>query len=527
MAVTLTDKVTYKRLLAAGNSKFYYEDISVAGTMTELAAASGTIDTTDQLIMFEGFQKCFIVNGANLKVADFVNTKLTHTALTTAHAKGDILTQATSGAVMVVDFTNTAKTNTYGYVTTGTFTTADQITGSGSGTAFTPSAVTAKPHWYDWTVYPGGASGTMPAKAYLGCLYRGRAVLSGNPNYPYQWYMSRQANPWDWAYTANDAQSPVAGGNSDAGELGDIVRALIPYRDEYLVFGCANSIWVLKGDPAEGGVLQEVDLTKGMFGANSWCFDADGNLYFAGHDGIYILPFGFGPIVDLSGLLLPDMLDVLGAQPDTHRISMGYDKHNDGILISITTVATGANTNYFYSLKTKGFFPETYPTSCGVYSVFNYDSIDHDYSGLLLGTTDGYIRVHDLATKNDATTSSTSAISANMVLPVIQSEDGNNKVKMISESIVLAGGASSGDYSDSDGATVEIFTADDPETLLENIIDGDTPLHTTDISGPGKATRMRNRATGNAIGINVKNVTASQSFAVERISAELSEVNKY
>jgi hypothetical protein len=169
MAITLTDKVTIHRLTAAGYNKFYYEDVAVAaGTMTELTAASGTIDTTDQLVMFEGYQKVFVVNGANLYVADFINTQLTHSALATAHANGDLLTQATSNAQMIVDHTNTAKTATYGYVTSGMWNTTNSVTGSGIGSAFTPSAVTAKPHWYAWTVYPGGASGTMPTKAYLG-----------------------------------------------------------------------------------------------------------------------------------------------------------------------------------------------------------------------------------------------------------------------------------------------------------------------------------------------------------------------
>jgi hypothetical protein len=528
MTVSLSDIVTYKRLVAVGGpNEFWYEDLSVAGTMIELADLSGLFDVTDQLMMFEGYQKVFIVNGANLYVADFINTRLDHTALATSHAKGDILTQAVSTAQMVVDFTNTAKTSTYGYVTSGTFNTTNLVSGNGSGTAFTPTTVDAKPHGYAWTVYPDGASGSMPVKAYIGCLYRGRCVLSGNPNYPYQWYMSRQADPWDWVYVANDAQSPVAGGNADAGELGDIVRALIPYKDEYLIFGCANSIWVMKGDPAEGGVLQEVDLTKGIFGFGSWCYDADGNLYFASHDGIYMLPNGFGPIADLSGLVLPNMFDDLSVQPDTHRISLGYDKSHDGIFIAITTLADGTCNAFFYDLKTKGFFPETYPTTCGIYSLVQYDAVDKDYSGLLFGSTDGYIRVHSDTTKNDTTTASTQAISANIVLPIIQSEDGNNKTKLISESITLAGGASGGTYSDSDGATIEIYTADDPETVIEDIKDGATPLHTTTISGTGKATRMRNRAVGNAIAINVKNTTASQTFSIERLAAEIQEVNKY
>jgi hypothetical protein len=502
-----------------------------AGDMVLLDASANDIDTSDQSMVFEGFQKCFIVNGTNLKIVDFANTKLTHGALATAHAKGDILTQATSAATMVVDFTDTAKTHTYGTVTSGTFTTAYQVTGSGSGSAFTPSAVTTPdppttdPHWYDWTVYPGGASGTMPTIAYIGCLYRGRCVLSGNPNYPYQWYMSRQANPWDWSYVANDAQSPVAGQNADAGELGDIVRALIPYRDEYLIIGCQNSIWVMKGDPAENGVLQEVDLTKGIFGALSYCFDSDGNMYFVSNDGVHILPYGFGPIVQLSDLVLPELMD--GVQPDTHRVLLAYDKKNDGILITITVLGTGASTAYFYHLKTKGFFPESYPTDCGVYSLFQYNAQDKDYEGLLLGCADGYIRVHDDDTKNDATLSSTEAIEANMVLPVLQSEDGNNKVKMTSETVVLGGGASSGSYGDTDGVTIEIFTGEDPETVVEDIIDGATPLHTTTLTGGGRQNRMRNRASGHAIAINIKNTTASETFAVEKIACELTEINKY
>jgi len=270
-----------------------------AGTMKELTAASGDIDTTDQLNIFEAFQKVVVVNGSNLKIADFMNTKLTTADIrpddenNVAPIKGTVLTGETSTAQMIVDFcdVNNGAANIYGYVTSGTFQDDEVVTGtnaSGTPTAVsftTNSAPTSKPHWYDYTVYPtiGGLSfGTMPAKAYIGCLYRGRVVLSGNPEAPYQWYMSRQGNIWDFAYVANDAQSPVAGGNSDAGELGDIVKALIPYRDDYLIFGCATSMWIMRGDPAAGGSLDELDLTVGIFGANSWCFDNDGNLYFFG-----------------------------------------------------------------------------------------------------------------------------------------------------------------------------------------------------------------------------------------------------
>jgi len=499
--------------------------------MVLLSASDGDIDTSDQCIVFGAYQKAFVVNGSNLKIVDLINCKLTHAELATPHAHGDVLTQATSTATMVVDHTSSDKLNTYGYVTSGTFNTSNEVTGSGSGTAFTPSATATgcvggnAPHWTDWVVHPDGASGSLPSIAYLGCLYRGRCVLAGNPNYPHQWYMSRQNDPFDWAYTANDAQSPVAGNNADAGELGDIIRALIPYRDEYLIMGCVGSIWVLKGDPAAGGVLQEVDLTKGIFGFDSWCFDGDGNLYFASYDGIYMLPSGFGPIVNLSSMVLPEMFN--SVQPDTHRVTLDLDRNNDGVNIFITTLATGGNSNYFYSLKTKGFFPMTLPADCAVYSTCRYDSLDRDYEGLLMGCTDGYIRVFDPDTTNDEITSTTQAIDANFTLPVVQSEDGNNEVKLISETVTLSGGASSGAYSDSDGVTMEIYTADDAETVIEDIEDSASPLHSETITGSGRANRIRDRAKGGAVALRFQNSTASETFSIERVSADIREVTKY
>ncbi|KKN05683.1 hypothetical protein LCGC14_1084820, partial [marine sediment metagenome] len=224
MAVSLSDIVTYKRLVTAGSDELWYEDINVAaGTMTELSAANGDIDTSDQLNMFEAYQKAFIVNGANLKVADFVNTKITVSAMTSPPAKGDILTQDQGGgdiANMVVDFVNTAKTLIYGYAyyagSATAFNTTVDISSNNATATMDPSpipnanisAVTAGPHWYDWTDYPdvvltvGGGTktyGALPNKAYLGVLYRGRTILSGDPEHPEQWYMARQAFPWDFA----------------------------------------------------------------------------------------------------------------------------------------------------------------------------------------------------------------------------------------------------------------------------------------------------------------------------------------
>ena len=532
MAVSISDKVQIKRLVTAGNNDIFYEDFDVAaGTMTELNTTSGAIDTSDQLTMAAVFQKVFIANGANLKVADFINTKLTITALTTAPTRGAIVTQVTSGATMIVDSVNTAKTEIYGYTTSGTFTTTTGHTLSGGSmdpTTRVPSAVTANPHWYDWTVYPGGASGAMPEKAYLITVYRGRLVLSGNPQYPNQWFMSKLADPFNFLYGADDPMSAVAGNNADAGQCPDIVRSLISFHDDYLIFGCASTIWLLRGDPVAGGSLDNLSDTTGMFGANSWCFDDSRNLYFWGSGGLYEIKSDFSGIRNLTEMVLPDIINDEAADPSTHRITMGYDKKRHGIVVAITVLATGVNSNYFYSFKTKGFYPESYPNECGPYSIFYYDANDTTFADLLIGSKDGYIRKFLTSAKDDDIGGSDQAISSYVTYPItplaarmgrdgILTEIADQNGKLTELVFDLAGGASGGDAGDTDGVTYELHKGDDAETVLEAIVDGDTAFSSDTLSGPGRKSKIKPRMKGAYWGLKLFNSTASETWAVNRV----------
>jgi hypothetical protein len=566
MDVSIDDKVHIKRLVTAGNSDIYYEDLDVAaGTMTELDTSSGAIDTSDQLTMTSAFQKVFIANGSNLKIADFINTKLTHTALGTVHARGDILTQDTTNK-MIVDFTNTAKTATYGYVTAGTWDAVNAVTGSGSGSGFTPSAVTANPHWYDWVVYPGGSAGTMPEKAYLICVYRGRLTLAGNPQYPNQWYMSKVADPFDFLYGADDPMSAVAGNNADAGQCPDIVRSLISFHDDYLIFGCASTIWILRGDPVAGGSLDNLSDTTGMFGSNSWCFDDNRNLYFWGSGGLYEIKSDFSGIRNLTEMVLPDIINDEAADPSTHRITMGYDKKRHGIVVAITVLATGANSNYFYSFKTAGFYPESYPNECGPYSLFYYDANDTAYADLLVGCKDGYIRKFSTSATDDSTgATTTEVISSYVTYPITPLSEIDERGRLSELVFDLAGGGEGGDFSDTDSMSWRLYSGDDAETVLEktkattawadginyvignlvtyggleyicivahlsatgaatheepdtNIIDWNLAAFSQGtLSGTGRKNKLRPRMRGVYMGLKLYNSTATSTWAINRV----------
>lgn len=521
---------TIKHLVAIGNDEVWSE--SVAGTLIQVADSVGDINTSDMLSAFEAFQKVFIVNGANKKVLDFVNDKLTvASAFTTPPLKGDTLTQTVSGAAMIVDFVSADKTTIYGYrITTAEFNNINTVSSDNAGgdtmdpSPFTPATATARsagPFWYTWTKHPSKST-DMPPKAYLSCLYRGRAVLSGNPNDPHQWYMSRQADLFDWDYASNDAQSAVAGTNADAGKVGDMIRALIPYHDDYLLFGCANSIWLLDGDPAAGGTLQPLSDTEGMHGAYSWCFDLDGNLWFWGSSGICMIPPGPGKPIPKTAISLPNLLEDENIDPTHYRIIFGYDKKRAGIIISITKLADGTNSCYWYDLKTDGIFPESYPDECGAYSLFYYNSNDDGYSDLLVGSKDGYIRKWSDNAKDDDIGLVDQRIDSYVLMPVMPlGGEADRYGRVRSMTIINAGGSSGGAFSDSDSIEYAFYSGESAEQVVEDVCNG-AAAHTSGvISGVGRNDRIRSRIRGAYVGLKLGNSSAGETWALERVDLEV------
>ncbi|KKL78378.1 hypothetical protein LCGC14_2025460, partial [marine sediment metagenome] len=397
------------------------------------------------------------------------------------------------------------------------------------------SAVTAGPHWYDWTVYPDvvltldastKSYGVMPNQAYLGCNYRNRCVLSGNPEAPFQWYMARQGMPWDWAYVANDSASPVRGGDSDAGELGDIIRCLSPYKDDYLTIGDVSSIYYMSGDPY-GGTLNELDLTTGIFGANSWCRGDQGLFYFWGTSGIYVTTIPGIPVC-LTVEALPSIVTDEAVDPSTHRICMEYDRKNIGILVTITLLADGSNSNYWYDIRTKGFFSETYPDECGVYASFYYNANDESLSGLLVGCKDGYIRTFDPSKKSDDIGASDQAIDANVLLGPQPLTQGIGDGSVGNLNIISAGGESGGTITDSDNIDYAVYVGRSAAKVLESFDAGAAPRFTGTFTAPGlqKKNKTRRKARGRVAAVKLSNDTADESISFERLLIDIADAGR-
>ncbi|NOQ21592.1 MAG: hypothetical protein GQ565_02930 [Candidatus Aegiribacteria sp.] len=497
-----------------------------AGDMTKLAASDGDIDTSDQLQMTEAYGKVFIANGSNLKVADFQNTKLTTGALgANPPDRGNILTGGTSGAEILVDYVTALSSacTIYGYrITAATFVDTETVTGTdddGNAVSFVLTAdEVAPPHWYDWTIYGNdeGLYGSMPDQAYLVGVSGGRLILSGDRDHPHQAPTSASGNPWDWNHLRTSVDRAAKIGTGDAGAIGDVVRAIIPVRDGQIVFGCANSIHVMVGNPAFGGQLVAVDKAIGIFDGTSWCFDGEGGLYFWGSGGLHKMDRNSLAVDTVNKISLPNLVNDTAADPSTHRITMGYDPVRIGIKICVTLLADGTSQNYWYDVKTEGLFPEIWGSDLhGVYSLFNYNANDPDYKGLLMGCTDGYIRVHDDTEENDDGTAIDSYVDYG---PIPLAEDGKDG-SLAAFDVVLAGGASGGSATDSDDVSVQVWAEDVAETVLEKLYSGGSTKLSFTFGGPGRKRggKRRRGVRGAYAGIKIGNSTAGETWGFEKI----------
>jgi len=409
-AAALPDAKKYKKkICSAAEDKFWYDNDDSPPKQVELSGL--TLDTSKAISMFELDQKVYIANDTILKVVDFVNTKLTlDTTLTVPPRRGQAITQANSNATMIVDYVaKGVLTVIYGRTTSGTFTTNAPDTLSGdtmSPTTRYPSAVVlpTTPHHYTWGVYADVTTadefGAMPTRATIGDRWRGRACLTGDSVDPHQWKLSRQLNPYDMMYGEDDEQSAVAGTDAKAGRVGDIVTASIPYSDDYKLYGSIGDLWVLRGDPAAGGTLDKLIGGIGVVSNTAWCFDDVDNLYILDLKGMYKIGKDLSSLEAMTSDKIPNFAKDLALNLETQRICLSFDPDKQGIVISVTTIETGANVNYFYDMQSGGFSPETYPIQDAIMCSHYYDADDPEQRRLLFGVYDGHMRVLDNESKS-------------------------------------------------------------------------------------------------------------------------------
>lgn len=352
-------------------------------------------------------------------------------------------------------------------------------------------------------------AGSLPVdddgfRARLICTWQGRIVLSGLPGDAQNWFMSAINDPFDWDYspaTTTEGQA-IAGNNADAGEVQDVITALIPYNNDYLIFGADHSILQMTGNPVAGGRLDEVSDITGIAWGRAFTRDPFGNIWFVGsRGGLYRMIPGSKPERISSESIDDRLTDIdMGA----NIIRLAWDDKHQMLVICITnqdSVAT--TTHYFYDPRNQGFFPFQFADlDHNPKVVYLYDGDDPDDRVILMGGWDGYVRKLDSSAKSDDGT----AIDAYYFAGPIQDER-RNLILMNEMRAILS--------STSDPVTATVHVGASAEEALS------AASHFGARLVAGRSRAIRTRAMGHSLFVKLRNATLGESFSVESIQAGL------
>jgi hypothetical protein len=273
------------------------------------------------------------------------------------------------------------------------------ITGGTDGTSLS-FRVERAPKIYDpvadsltlWTASTG--NGVVPAGCRLVTRYRDRLVLAGDPLDPNEYYMSRQGDPQDFNFGETDVGAAVKGSNSEAGRVGDPVTALMTYSDDYLFFGGRSSLWLMRGDPAQGGRVDNVSHTIGVLSEKSWCHGPKGELIWLSRDGLYQSNpecMTCEP-VSISREKLPrELIDI---NPEITTVSMEFDVRDRCVHIFLTPRdATAGIRHWCYDWTYKAFFAQKFATTDHYpTAVKRLEAVDAEDCCVLMGGAGGGLR---------------------------------------------------------------------------------------------------------------------------------------
>ena len=354
--------------------------------------------------------------------------------------------------------------------------------------------------------------GTAPTNCHGLARYRQRLLLAVDQANPHRWYISRQGVPYDFEYGQVDAQTAVAGHLSDSGTIEEPVIAMIPHGDDCCLFGCSSSIWTMRSDPAYGGSIDNISREVGLSDRLSWCHDADKQLWFLSHDGVYWMPPGCGDFpISVSREVMPE--ELLTADRSTSRISMAYDVYHRGVRLSITNDAASAGTHFWIDTKVReqrdrggpwgAFFPFTYPLDAEPMYFYNRPDSPQASSVCLMGSRDGFIRVESSTLKTDATEAGTQSFDSYVMLGPFALGKLSLQGLITTLETVLS--------ESSDSVSIEIRVGSSAERAISN-----APVEILHCDNIGW-NRHRPRHRGTYATLKVKNRNGSSLWAVEEL----------
>lgn len=381
---------------------------------------------------------------------------------------------------------------------------------------------------------------SVPTFCSLDATWRGRLVLAGDKNNPQNFYMARLGKPTDWNYAATDAAAAVAGNLSQSGQIGEPITAIIPFNDDLMIMSTINEVWLIEGDPADGGSIVRLADHGGIVGPYAWCTDPTGTLFYLTQAGLWsVKPIWstYRPPELISGQQWSKFFEQLN--PNTNAVFMQWDSVNKYLRIYITPIYSGlAGQHIIFDSRNGGFWPIQYPQTTGPTATTSFIGGGSLGQLLLIGGMDGWIYYESSTRADDAMSTSTTGINAfatyqpvqfgvnNFVLSRVEVDGGE-----LPPGMFLSTSTSPWNLQLSVvGAPTAANAADIPYPTTDSTSASTSyQTWTTSFSLDGRAPVQYPRLQGSWFGLTVSNGVGKGYFSVERIelTAAPGGLNRY
>lgn len=498
--------ISYKTVLVASSNGTVYSE-NDPGELTSVSGSEAVLSDDHLLLGTERGQKLY--------VADYAAAQITGTDGAVAANGTDL------SAVGVADWTGygisagqdvcVVSAGT-GDVTNGTYKISSIVTAkvvlasSVGGAGNCTYRIEHAPKVYDpsadtmtiWTA----STGTVPSGCPLICTYRDSAVLAGGENNPHVWAISRQGDFLDFDYSQTDDQRAIIGTSADAGKIGDVLRALIPFSDDHLIFGGFHSLWLMRGDPRYQGFIDAISYDIGVVDKAAWCFGPNGEIYFLDVRGLYQLaPRPEAGVIPkpLSEKQLP--LDLRDINTAAYDVLIAWDRIVPGVHLYVTPEDANDAEHWFWDARLDSWWRDKHASAHGPMAVLDYKSSTAAQSTLLLGGRDGYVRGYGRTYKSDDGV----AIDSYVTYPPVSL--GGSALR---EGVLLELEAVTGE--DTDSLDYEVRVASTPELAVDA---------TAQVSGTwnaaGRQYRLRPRTRGGALCMRLANGNTYETWMMESL----------